>query len=401
MDFKFLQNLIVPAQTKIVMILMDGLGGLPLEPGGKTELETARTPNLDALAAQSALGLTVPVGPGITPGSGPGHLAIFGYDPIQYVIGRGALEALGVDFDLGPNDVAARGNFCSMDATGLLTDRRAGRIPTEVGKALGKLLRTIHLDGVEFFVETVKEHRFAFVMRAPGLGDALTETDPQKIGVPALPVCALQSDSEKSARLANQFIEQARKLLADKHPANMILLRGFARYPTMPTYPELFGLRAAAIAVNGMYRGVAKLVGMQALKVEGETLADEFTTLEKHWNDFDFFYLHVKKTDTAGEDGDFVRKVLAIEEVDELLPRVIALKPDVIIVSGDHSSPAVLRSHSWHPVPTLLYSRYVRPDGISEFGERACVRGSLGVLPAKDVMPIALANAQRITKFGA
>jgi 2,3-bisphosphoglycerate-independent phosphoglycerate mutase len=401
MDFKFLQNLIVPAQTKIVMIIMDGLGGLPLEPGGKTELETARTPNLDALAAQSALGLTVPVGPGITPGSGPGHLAIFGYDPIQYVIGRGALEALGVDFDLGPNDVAARGNFCSMDATGLLTDRRAGRIPTEVGKALGKLLRTIHLDGVEFFVETVKEHRFAFVMRAPGLGDALTETDPQKIGVPALPVCALQSDSEKSARLANQFIEQARKLLADKHPANMILLRGFARYPTMPTYPELFGLRAAAIAVNGMYRGVAKLVGMQALKVEGETLADEFTTLEKHWNDFDFFYLHVKKTDTAGEDGDFVRKVLAIEEVDELLPRVIALKPDVIIVSGDHSSPAVLRSHSWHPVPTLLYSRYVRPDGISEFGERACVRGSLGVLPAKDVMPIALANAQRITKFGA
>jgi len=401
MDFKFLQNLIVPAQTKIVMIIMDGLGGLPLEPGGKTELETARTPNLDALAAQSALGLTVPVGPGITPGSGPGHLAIFGYDPIQYVIGRGALEALGVDFDLGPNDVAARGNFCSMDATGLLTDRRAGRIPTEVGKALGKLLRTIHLDGVEFFVETVKEHRFAFVMRAPGLGDALTETDPQKIGVPALPVCALQSDSEKSARLANQFIEQARKLLADKHPANMILLRGFARYPTMPTYPELFGLRAAAIAVNGMYRGVAKLVGMQALKVEGETLADEFTTLEKHWNDFDFFYLHVKKTDTAGEDGDFVRKVLAIEEVDELLPRVIALKPDVIIVSGDHSSPAVLRSHSWHPVPTLLYSRYVRPDGISEFGERACLRGSLGVLPAKDVMPIALANAQRITKFGA
>ena len=401
MDFKFLQNLIVPAQTKIVMIIMDGLGGLPLEPGGKTELETARTPNLDALAEQSVLGLTVPVGPGITPGSGPGHLAIFGYDPIQYVIGRGAVEALGVDFDLGPNDVAARGNFCSMDSTGLLTDRRAGRIPTDVGKELGKLLRTIHIDGVEFFIETVKEHRFAFVMRAPGLGDALTETDPQKIGVPALPVCALQSDSEKSARLANQFIEQACKLLADKHPANMILLRGFARYPKMPTYPELFGLRAAAIAVNGMYRGVAKLVGMQALKVDGETLADEFTTLEKNWNDFDFFYLHVKKTDTAGEDGDFVRKVLAIEEVDELLPRVIALKPDVIIVSGDHSSPAVLRSHSWHPVPTLLYSRYVRADGISEFGERACVRGSLGVLPAKDVMPIALANAQRITKFGA
>lgn len=403
MDFKFLQDLIVPAQTKIAMIIMDGLGGLPLEPGGKTELETARTPNLDALAAQSALGLTVPVGPGITPGSGPGHLGIFGYDPIRYEIGRGALEALGVDFDLSPDDVAARGNFCSVDAAGLLTDRRAGRIPTDANKELAKLLRTINIDGVEFFVETVKEHRFAFVMRGSGLGDALTETDPRKTGAPVLPVRALKPDSEKAAQLVNQFIEQARKLLAaytPKQPANMILLRGFAKYPTMPTYPELFGLRAAAIAVNGMYRGVAKLVGMKALKVDGDTLADEFTTLEKNWNDFDFFYLHVKKTDTAGEDGDFARKVRVIEEVDALMPGLLALKPDVVIVSGDHSSPALLKSHSWHPVPTLLYAKYVRADGIAEFGERACARGSLGVLPAKDVMPIALANAQRIAKFG-
>lgn len=403
MDFKFLQDLIVPAQTKIAMIIMDGLGGLPLEPGGKTELETARTPNLDALAAQSALGLTVPVGPGITPGSGPGHLGIFGYDPIRYEIGRGALEALGVDFDLSPDDVAARGNFCSVDAAGLLTDRRAGRIPTDANKELAKLLRTINIDGVEFFVETVKEHRFAFVMRGSGLGDALTETDPRKTGAPVLPVRALKPDSEKAAQLVNQFIEQARKLLAaytPKQPANMILLRGFAKYPTMPTYPELFGLRAAAIAVNGMYRGVAKLVGMKALKVDGDTLADEFTALEKNWNDFDFFYLHVKKTDTAGEDGDFARKVRVIEEVDALMPGLLALKPDVVIVSGDHSSPALLKSHSWHPVPTLLYAKYVRADGIAEFGERACARGSLGVLPAKDVMPIALANAQRIAKFG-
>jgi 2,3-bisphosphoglycerate-independent phosphoglycerate mutase len=403
MDFKFLQDLIVPAQTKIVMVIMDGLGGLPLEPGGKTELETARTPNLDALAAQSALGLTVPVGPGITPGSGPGHLGIFGYDPIRYEIGRGALEALGVDFDLGPDDVAARGNFCSVDVAGLLTDRRAGRIPTDVNKELAKLLRTIKIDGVEFFVETIKEHRFAFVLRGSGLGDALTETDPRKTGVPALPVRALKPDSEKAARLVNQFIEQARKLLAaytPKQPANMILLRGFAKYPAMPTYSELFGLRAAAIAVNGMYRGVAKLVGMKALNVDGDALADEFAVLEKNWNDFDFFYLHVKKTDTAGEDGDFARKVRVIEEVDALMPRLMALRPDVVIVSGDHSSPALLKSHSWHPVPTLLYSRY-EADGIAEFGEHACVRGSLGVLPAKDVMPIALANAQRITKFGA
>jgi len=404
MDLELLQSLAVPARTKMVMIIMDGLGGLPLEPGGKTELETARTPNLDALAAQSALGLTVPAGPGISPGSGPGHLGIFGYDPIRYKIGRGALEALGVDFDLGPDDVAARGNFCTVDAEGVLTDRRAGRIPTEVGRELAGLLRGIHIDGVEFFVETIKEHRFAFVMRGPELGKALTDTDPHKTGVPPLPVRALDPGSEKAARQVRRFIDQARRLLAAHRPraaANMILLRGFDRLPNVPTYQELFGLRAAAIAVNGMYRGVARLVGMTVLEVDGVTPADEFAALEKSWEDFDFFYLHVKRTDTAGENGDFAGKVQAIEEVDSLLPRLAVLKPDVVIVSGDHSSPAVLKSHSWHPVPTLLYGKYVRTDGIAEFGERACARGSLGVLPAKDLMPIALANAQRLAKFGA
>ncbi len=401
MDLNFLKELIFPAQTKIAMIILDGLGGLPLEPGGKTELETARTPNLDALAAHSALGLTVPVAPGITPGSGPGHLAIFGYDPIQYQIGRGALEALGIDFDLGPDDVAARGNFCSVDAAGLLTDRRAGRIPTEVNRVLAELLRTIKVDGVQFFIEPIKEHRFAFVLRGAGLADALTETDPQKIGVAPLPVRAAGLGSEKAAQYVNRFIARARKLLADKHPANMIMLRGFARLPVMPTYQELFSLRAAAIALGGMYRGVARMVGMEVLPVDGDALADEFAALEKYWADFDFFYLHVKKTDTCGENGDFVGKVRAIEEVDALLPRLLALNPDVLIVGGDHSSPAVLKAHSWHPVPVLLYARYVRADGIAEFGERACARGSLGVFPAKHILPLALANAGRIAKYGA
>jgi 2,3-bisphosphoglycerate-independent phosphoglycerate mutase len=401
MDFAFLKNLVVPAQTKIALILIDGLGGLPLEPGGKTELETAHTPNLDALAAQSALGLADPVAPGITPGSGPGHLGIFGYDPLRYEIGRGVLEALGIDFDLGPRDVAARGNFASVDAAGLLTDRRAGRIPTEVNRKLVNLLRTIKLPGVEIFVETVKEHRFVFVMRGAGLGDALSETDPQKTGLPALPVKALDAKSRKAARLANQFIAKARKLLADKHPANMILLRGFAKHPAIPSYQEVFGLSAAAIAVYPMYRGLAKLLGMKMLKVDGETVADEFGALEKHWDAYDFFYLHVKKTDSAGEDGDFARKVHVIEEVDALIPRLLALKPDVVIVSGDHSTPALLKAHSWHPVPTLLYSRFVRADGIAEFGECACARGSLGRLRAQELMPIALSNAQRLAKFGA
>jgi 2,3-bisphosphoglycerate-independent phosphoglycerate mutase len=400
-DFNFLHGLVIPAQTKIAMIVVDGLGGLPVECGGKTELESARKPNLDALAAQSILGLADPVAPGVTPGSGPGHLGIFGYDPLQYEIGRGVLEALGIDFNLESNDVAARGNFCSVDAVGNLTDRRAGRIATELNQELAKLLRTIKLDGVEIFIETVKDYRFVFVLRGEGLGDALSETDPQRLGVPALPVRALSADSEKSARLANEFIACAKELLAYKHPANMILLRGFAKRPALPTYEEVFGLRAAAIAVYPMYRGLAKLLGMKTLPVAGEDVADEFATLEKHWNDFDFFYLHIKKTDSAGEDGDFMCKVHAIEELDAQLPRLMALKPDVVMVGGDHSTPTLLKAHSWHPVPVLLYSKYCRADNIAEYGERACVRGSLGRLLAKDLMPIALANAQRLTKFGA
>lgn len=401
MDFKVLQELVVPGQSKIAMVVMDGLGGLPVAPSGKTELESARKPNLDALAEQSVLGLADPVGPGITPGSGPGHLGIFGYDPTQYEIGRGVLEALGIDFELGPNDVAARGNFCSMDAAGNLTDRRAGRIPTELNQQLVQDLRTIHLPGVELFVETVKDYRFVLVMRGEGLGDGLSETDPQRLGVPALPVHATRHDSERSAQLANEFIAQARRLLADKHPANMILLRGFAKHPAMPTFKDVYGLNAAAIAVYPMYRGLAKLLGMKTLKVPGEAIADEFTVLEQNWNDFDFFYLHVKKTDSAGEDGDFDRKVHVIEELDSQLPRLMALKPDVVIVGGDHSTPSLLKSHSWHPVPVLLYSKYCRADNLGEYGERACARGSLGRLPSKDLMPIALANALRLTKFGA
>ena len=400
MDLKFLQELIVPAHTKIVMIIMDGLGGLPLERGGKTELETAHTPHLDALAAQSALGLTVPLGPGITVESGPGHLGIFGYDPLEYRIGRGALEAVGLQFALGPHDVAARGNFCSVNAAGVVTDRRAGRIPTDASKKLSQRLK-MQIDDVELFVETVKEHRLAIVMRGTGLGVALTGSDPQKNGVPPLPVRALDPGSEKTARCVNQFIERARQLLADERPANMILVRGFDNCPRLPAFPDLFGLRAAAIAVNPTYRGIAKLVGMQVLKVDGDTVADEFAALEKSWCDFDFFYLHVKQTDLAGEDGDFGRKVRVIEEVDALMPRLMALQPDVVIVTGDHSTPAALKGHSWHPVPTLLYGKYVRADDIAEFGERACARGSLGVLPAKDIMPLALANAQRLAKFSA
>ncbi|MDH4135793.1 MAG: 2,3-bisphosphoglycerate-independent phosphoglycerate mutase, partial [Anaerolineae bacterium] len=360
-DFELMRELQIANDSKIVMLVVDGLGGLPVEPGGPTELEAARTPSLDRLAAGSLCGLSVPIGPGITPGSGPAHLALFGYDPLKYEIGRGVLEALGIGFDLHDEDVAARGNFCTVDEKGLITDRRAGRIPTEKNVELVNLLGGTKLPGVHIFVETVKEYRFVLVLRGEGLEGGLTETDPQQLGVPPLPVKALVPEAERTAQLFNQWIAQAREILADQHPANMVNLRGLAKNPGLPSMGEIYGLHAAAIASYPMYRGVAKLVGMDVLDT-GETLEEEVETLQAHFADYDFFFVHVKKTDSAGEDGDFERKVSILEHVDELVPAILDLKPEVLVVTGDHSTPALLRSHSWHPVPTLLHSCYCRAD---------------------------------------
>ena len=404
-NLALMRELQIPAKTKIVQLVMDGLGGLPRESDGKTELEAAHTPNLDTLAARSQLGLAVPVRAGVTPGSGPAHLALFGYDPLEYDIGRGVLEALGIGFDLQPEDVAARGNFCSVDADGNITDRRAGRIPTEVNQKLVALLRGIELPGVQTFVETVKEYRFVLVLR-PTTGQTLhahiADTDPQMLGVPPLPAEPQDEASKPTAALVNDWIAAAREILKDHHPANSLNLRGIAKDPGLPHFLDVFGLKAGAIATYPMYRGVAKLVGMNVLPVAGETVEDEVETLRAHWDAYDYFFFHVKKTDSAGEDGDFERKAGIIEHVDEVVvPAILALEPDVLIVTGDHSTPAALKSHSWHPVPTLLWSRYGRPDGTAEFGERACGRGSLGVFPATDEMPLALGNALRLTKYGA
>ena len=398
---KFFRSQTIPGTTKIAMLILDGLGGLPREAGGKTELETANTPNLDALAGKSALGLSVPLGPGITVGSGPGHLALFGYDPLACEIGRGPLEALGVDFDLHPEDVAARGNFCTVDENGILTDRRAGRLPTKESEKIVEKLKEIKIDGVEIFVRVVKEHRFALILRGNNLGSNVNETDPLKTGKAPNKLIAFDQDSNKTAEIVNLFVEKAKIVLKNENVANMILLRGFAKLPVVPSFQQMYKLNPACIAVNGMYRGVSRLAGMQILEVNGIELADEFTTLENNWGDYDFFYLHFKKTDTCGENGDFDGKVKAIEEFDAQIPRLLALNPDVVIVTGDHSSPAVLKFHSWHPVPLLLFSKYCRPDDIPIFGERMCAKGSLGQINAKHIMPLALANAGRVAKYGA
>ena len=399
-DFDLMRELHIAGQGKILLLVMDGLGGLPMEPGGPTELEAAHTPNLDALARDSICGLSLPVGPGITPGSGPGHLALFGYDPLRYEIGRGVLEACGIGFPLEKDDLAARGNFCTVDAEGRIIDRRAGRISTEKGAELVSMLRQIALPGVEVFVEPVQEYRFVLVIRGEGLVAELSETDPQQLGVPPLPVKALLPQAEATAVLVNEWIAQARKILADQHPANMVLLRGLSKEPGLPQMGDIYGLRLGAIATYPMYRGVAQLVGMDVLPT-GDSIEDEVATLKAHWDEYDFFYFHVKKTDSAGEDGDFARKVSIIEHVDEVLPEILALKPAVVIVTGDHSTPALLKSHSWHPVPTLLWSPYCRADEVTQFGERACMRGGLGTFPAADLLPLAMANALRLTKYGA
>ena len=323
MDFDLARELAVTSDSKIVLFVVDGLGGLPHPETGRSELEAADTPHLDRLAAEGICGLTVPVGTGITPGSGPGHLSLFGYDPCRYQVGRGVLEALGIDFDLQPQDVAARGNFCTVDGVGRVTDRRAGRISTDTCTELCDLLREIKLPKVEPFVEPVREHRFLLVLRAPGLDDHLSETDPQRLGVEPPPVQALAPEAEGTASAANQFVEEARRILADHHPANMLLLRGFSKHPSFPQFGDILGMRAAAIAVYPMYRGLAKLVGMTVLPT-GVTLEDEVETLQQCWDEFDFFFLHYKRADAAGEDGDFEGKMGALEAADAVIPTSLA-----------------------------------------------------------------------------
>ena len=394
------RELHVKNDSKIVMLVADGLGGLPLEPGGKTELETASTPHLDALAARGVQGGSLPVAPGITPGSGPGHLGLFGYDPLIYTIGRGALEATGIGFELGPKDVAVRCNFCTLDGQGNIADRRAGRIPTEESAPLAIKLRAVKIPGVEVFVEPVKEHRFVVVFRSEGLGGNVRDTDPQATGVPPLDPVAEDSAGEKTVAIAKQFLAGAREILAGETKANFLTLRGFAAKPALPPYSEVYGLRAAAIAVYPMYKGLARLVGMDTVG-SAQTLGEQIDFLEEKWNDFDFFFIHFKYTDSTGEDGDFGAKVKRTEEFDAVLPRVAALDPTVLIVTGDHSTPSFLKSHSWHPVPTLLVSDCCRPDGLAEFNESSSTRGGLGQFEAKHLMSLALANAGRLGKYGA
>ena len=420
---EFLKKLTVKTDTKIVLLVMDGLGGCQNETG-KTELETAVHPNLDKLAKISICGLSDPVSPGITPGSGPAHLSLFGYDPLEYEIGRGLLDTLGIDFEFTPDDLAARGNFCTVDERGVITDRRAGRIPTEKNTELCKKLDGMEIDGVnpvrneqlpgsnrvKVFVKTVKEHRFSVIFRGKDLSDKLQDSDPQKEGLKPLNVVVTDKSAELSAKIVNRFIQKVREILKNEKPANMVLLRGFSKMVNLPKFQDVYKLTPVCIALYPMYKGLARLCGMQVLKT-GDTIESEFQTLKENFSKpasanassgrYDFFYLHIKQTDSSGEDGDFTRKVRVIEQVDKCIPLLTNLNPDVIIITGDHSTPAVHSGHSWHSVPLLIYSKKCRFDRVEKFTETDCISGGLGRIPARDIMPLALGNAGKLLKYGA
>ena len=379
---------------------MDGLGGLP-GPDGRTELEAAKTPNLDALTKSGVSGLMDTVARGITPGSGPGHLGLFGYDPLTFTIGRGALEAAGIDFDLRRTDVATRFNFTTLDANGNITDRRAGRIATDINRRLVEKMRKATVPGIEIFVESVKDHRGVAVFRKPGLAGCLHDTDPQQLGVKPLKAEPVDSNSQEMADIANNWLEQVYAILKDDHPANGILTRGWCNYPEIPTYEEVYGLNSACVALYPMYRGVAKFAGMEIYREGITDFSTEVDVLGKAWPDHDYFFVHFKYTDSAGEDGDFNRKVAMIEEVDRALPRILALKPDVIAVTGDHSTPAIYKGHSWHPVPVTMAGTWIRPDAVTSFGETAAIQGGLGRFEARYLINELLAAAERLAKYGA
>jgi 2,3-bisphosphoglycerate-independent phosphoglycerate mutase len=398
--FEHMRKISRTSPSKIVLLIIDGVGGLPHPKTGKTELESARKPNLNRIARDSLCGLIDPVGPGITPGSAPGHLAIFGYDPVKYNIGRGVVEALGIDLELKPDDIAARGNFCIVDDKGIITDRRAGRISTDKNTEFCRLLNNITIEGAEISVLPVKEHRFVLILRGEALSPELADSDPQQTGLAPKKIEALSPQAQRTAEIVNEFVSQARSLLQGETSANMVLLRGFSRRPNIPSIPEIYKLKPAAIATYPMYRGLARLVGMQVLP-GGDSITEQLNSLRRYYTDYDFFFIHFKSTDTRGEDGNFRAKVQAIEELDNALPNLLSLEPEVLIITGDHSTPATLAMHSWHPVPFMLKSKWCRPDNVAEFSERVCLAGGMGRFPATEIMPLAMANALKLDKFGA
>ena len=399
-DFPYLSDVVRPTSSRIVMVVVDGLGGMPHPEYGKSELEFADLQTLDALSASSSLGLTTPVLPGITPGSGPGHMALFGYNPVKYLLGRGILEGMGIGADICQGDVAARGNFCVLGEQGNILDRRAGRLDTETCKALCAELNEIKIDGVDIKVYPVMDYRFVLVIKGQGLYPNVSETDPQIEGVHPLVAQPLSSDAQRTVGIVKEFVCKATELLSSSEgEANGILLRGFSSLPTLPDFGRQYALNPAAIAAYPMYKGLAGLIGMDVIQSE-QTFEGEIDALEANFDDgHNFFFLHYKPADSAGEDGDFIAKVRQLENFSYEINRVIEMEPDVLVICGDHSTPSFTASHSWHPVPVLIKSTYSESTG-TVFNEKTCREGALGTMQAEHLMLQVLAHANKLKKFG-
>jgi 2,3-bisphosphoglycerate-independent phosphoglycerate mutase len=398
-------SLVQPAESRILFYILDGLGGTTFPGRDATELQAARTPNFDRMAGQGETGLMVPVLPGIAPGSGPGHFALFGYDPVANNIGRGVLEAAGIDFPLQHGDIAVRLNFATVDAGGNILDRRAGRIPTEVCTRLcAAMQEAVELPDTDSYIRPVKEHRAVIVLRSRGgeLEEGVADTDPQQTGVPPLAPAAERPEAQATADLLARLLDQVRApLAAQGDPAFFPLLRGIARHRAYPTLRERFGLKAVAVATYPMYKGISRLLGMDVHE-GAKDLSDQLAAVRAAWTSHDFFFVHIKAPDARGEDGDFDGKVKAIETADQALPAFLELGPDVVVVTGDHSTPAAMRAHSGHSVPVLLASPVARHSGLEHFDELSCARGgTLGTFPTMHLMGLVLGHAGRLAKFGA
>ncbi len=399
-------ELTLKTSAKLVLLVLDGLGDIATrEQGFVTPLEAARTPNLDALSKESAQGRMLPVAPGITPGSGPGHLALFGYDPLEFQVGRGVIEALGLGLELRAGDIAARANFCTLDKNGIVTDRRAGRIETKLCEELCELLaqKVKKLGDTQVIIKAGKGHRFVVVFRGKGLEGPLTDADPHREGLPVPPVKPVNPKSAKAkkvAKLVADFYKAALPVIAGKHPANGFLLRGIAHQPGIPTFQDRYRLRPGCIAVYPMYKGLAQLVGMT--KLEGpQSIADQFQRYLSEYDNYDYFFIHFKYTDMYGEDGNFEAKRRAVEELDAALPILLKKRPDVLAITGDHSTPCAVKGHSWHPQPVLLNAGWSGSDKLERFTETGANSGSLGLFEAKYLIRLMQANAKMFDKFGA
>jgi 2,3-bisphosphoglycerate-independent phosphoglycerate mutase len=399
-------ELTLETNAKLVLMVLDGVGDIATkDQGNLTPLEAAATPNLDALCKESAQGRMIPVAPGITPGSGPGHLGLFGYDPLEFQVGRGVIEALGLGVELKTGDVCARANFATLDPKGIVTDRRAGRIPTETCEKLCAMLsaKVKKIGDTQVIIKAGKEHRFVVVFRGKGLEGPLTDADPNREGfaIPTVkPRDPRSAKQKKMAKLIAEFYKAALPIIAKEKPANGFLMRGIAHQPDIPLFQDRYSLKPACLAVYPMYKGLAQLVGMT--KIEGpQTITEQFERYLAEYDNYDYFFIHFKYTDQYGEDGNFASKKKAIEELDAALPILLKKRPDVLAITGDHSTPAPMKGHSWHPQPVMIHSACSGSDKLERFTETGANQGSLGVFEAKYLIRYMQAHARMFDKFGA